>query len=150
MSIAASIVSLGSPNSVGGSSTSSLQRYTLGTGVPTEGGLIDGILPYNEEKQPPSSDRKNWPVRKPRDESHLHLQRRKPSVTGGDDNSGKVQHEQSGRRSEKKNSGFVDFQQAIREGPDKYKKRVQAGLDGIIDLNNTEDMDKETTWAPGQ
>ncbi|KAK3203645.1 hypothetical protein GRF29_106g216345 [Pseudopithomyces chartarum] len=147
MSVAASIVSLGSPHSIGESPASSLHKYTLGTGVATGGGLIDGILPHVEDPQALSSDRKKWPSRQARDESTLISQRRRPA---NDDSSSEIIQEQPGRRNAKKNHGAIDLHQAIREGPDDYRNQLRADLDGIVDLTDTEDVDKETRWAPGQ
>ncbi|KAJ4296721.1 hypothetical protein N0V90_006769 [Kalmusia sp. IMI 367209] len=151
-SIAASIASLGSPDSVG-SSVSLQPKYMLGSGVATEGSLIDGILPHVKDAHPRPYNRKDWPSRLARDESHLDERRRHRRESNEVDLSN-PRRESLGRRNEKPTEemtgGSVDLLEAIMGGPEDYDAGMRANLDGIVDLRDTEDSDKKTRWAPGK
>ncbi|KAF1970303.1 hypothetical protein BU23DRAFT_213994 [Bimuria novae-zelandiae CBS 107.79] len=144
-SVAASIESLGSPDSARGSLASLSPKYTLGSGVPTKGSLIDGILPHFKDPQALPYNRKKWPTRAARDESKVSTPRRKRH--GSDDfDKSDTKHESSGRRKDK--SGLMDLQEAIGGGPEGHNNGLRANLDGVMDLRDTKDVDKETRWVP--
>lgn len=44
----------------------------------------------------------------------------------------------------------MDLREAIMRGPEEYRNAMRSNLDGIVDLRNTEDVDKATEWAPGK
>ncbi|OAG12563.1 uncharacterized protein CC84DRAFT_1212095 [Paraphaeosphaeria sporulosa] len=143
-SIAASIKSLGSvPSSparsvLGSLNFSGLPKYSLGTGVATEGGLVDRILPHVEDPNARPYDRKNWPTRIARDESH-HSSNRDWRASDDDDTS-------NGKRGTKERDGTMDICEAILAGTGRYD--LKAALDGVVDLNDTEDTDRDVQWAP--
>lgn len=121
---------------------SATTKYTLGSGVPTEGSLIDGILPHVEDPNARTYNAKDWPTRTARDESHLNRPER--NRREGDD------HRALNRRQEKKHDGHMDLRDAVMSGPEDYTNGLRADLDGVVDLTNTEDVDVDTRWAPGK
>lgn len=147
-SVAASIESLGRPDSIGTSSGSISPKYTLGTGVPTEGGLIDGIFPHAKNADAPPYNRKNWPTRVARDE--LHSERSRQKRRSHDDAPTRAETQGDRRQNEKRSNGGMDLREAVMRGPEDYDNGLRANLDGVVDLVNSEDTDKQTRWAPGK
>ena len=148
-SVAASIESLGAPDSPGSSSGSVSRQYALGTGIPTEGGLIDGIFPHADNPHAPPYNRKQWPTRIARDELH-HERSRQKRHSNHDDDRASVEAERVRRKDEKRSNGMMDLREAVMRGPEDYDNGLRANLDGVVDLKNSEDTDKHTTWAPGK
>ncbi|KAL5407437.1 hypothetical protein PMIN03_007160 [Paraphaeosphaeria minitans] len=111
---------------------------SLGTEVATEGDLVDRILPHIEDPHARPYDRKNWPTRIARDESHLSSNDGR-HVSGDDDTS-------DGKRGTKKRDGNLDVREAILGGSGDYD--LKAALDGVVDLNHTEDVVRDVQWAP--
>jgi hypothetical protein len=148
--------SVGSPASV----VSTGSKYALGTGVPTEGGLIDSILPHRESTQQHTFNRKEWPSRTAREEFRQNWSKGKPGGNSGEDvphgrryslqgsTSSSELEEENGKR----NDGLMNLRTAIMDGPTEFKRvdsDTSLGLDGVIDVSNTEDVDKSTRIAPG-
>jgi hypothetical protein len=127
--------------SFGGSASSVQPKYSLGTGVATEGSLIDGILPHVD-------DRKSWPTRFARDEPRLSSSSRAQREISGAAPAHET-HQSFGLRNEKpkKKSGTMDLREAAMGGPEDYG--IKAALDGVVDLRDTEDTDQKVQWAPG-
>lgn len=120
--------------------TSSVQpKYSFGTGIATEGGLMDSILPYVEDPQAPPYDRKKWPSRIARNETDLASRR----DWGGSD-TGDASRD---TRAPQIANDTTDLREAILAGPDGYD--ISAAVDGVLDLKDTEDTDRDVQWAPG-
>jgi hypothetical protein len=147
-SVAASVESLKSLTSFGGSASSVQPKYSLGTGVATEGSLIDGILPRIEDSNARHSDRKSWPTRFAREEPHISSSSRNQRGISGAEPVNEI-HKSFERINEKpkKKNGTMDLREAAMSGPNDYG--MKAALDGVVDLRDTEDTDQEVQWAPG-
>jgi hypothetical protein len=141
-------------------SSGSAAKYALGTGVVTEGGLVDSIRPHKESTKKHNYDRKDWPSRVARDDFKNILPKRKP--VGSGDN--KVSHTRRQSKQEpvassqfdedalRRVSGLVDLRSAVMDGQqdsDRRNSDVSFGLNGVIDISNTVDVDKSTRVAPG-
>jgi hypothetical protein len=135
-------------------------RYTLGTGVPTEGGLVDRILPHKESTQQQKFNRKDWPIRVARNDIGQSQVKRKPVGNIGDDLTeersrsfrGSVGSSAPDDEQPKRDDGLLDFRSAVMDGPVEFRRHDSdrsLGLNGVIDVRNTEDVDKSTRVAPG-
>ena len=146
-----SVKSVGSPASV----LSSGSKYALGTGVPTEGGLIDSIRPHRENTEEHSFDRRDWPSRVAREDLPQNWSRRKPRGNSDEDVHERQKSRASSELGEERsrcNDGLMDLRTAIMDGPTEFKRHdsdASLGLDGVVDISNTEDVDKSTRIAPG-
>jgi hypothetical protein len=143
------------------SATSSNSRYALGTGVPTEGGLVDRILPHKESTQQQMFNRKDWPIRVARNDVGQSQIKRKPVGNIGDDLTeersrslrGSVGSSLPDEEQPKRDDGLIDLRSAVMDGPVEFRRHDSdrsLGLNGVIDISNTEDVDKSTRIAPGR
>ncbi|KAF2691106.1 hypothetical protein K458DRAFT_426479 [Lentithecium fluviatile CBS 122367] len=152
-----SMGSVGSPRSIG--SIGSVARYALGTGIPTEGGLIDSIRPHQESSHKSHYNRKDWPSRVARNDLRRSWQRRKPRGCSDDDlprtrqasTQGSSHSSQSGEEPSRHDHDLIDLRSAVMDGQeefDSYDGPMSLDLDGVINISSTEDVDKSTRFAP--
>lgn len=124
----------------------------MGKGEPTTGGLVDSILPHTEITAHEKNQWKNtaWPLRTARDESQINSSRRKPRTSESDDELHSppgdfVDRQQLPLRS----NGALHHNKIAVDGQEGIETEMKQLLDGVVDLRNTEDEDKDVQWAPG-
>jgi hypothetical protein len=133
--------------------TGATGKYSLGQDTATNGGLIDRILPHTEVTAHEKNQWKNksWPSKTARVEPQVAWSRGRPRGSESEDG-----------EPSPPSSDFVNQQQlpsesqsAPREartaenGQDDIGREIVRLLDGVVDLRNTVDEDKDVRWAPG-
>ena len=125
----------------------SVGKYSIGQGVTTEGGLVDGIRPHTEtgSHKRDASKRSSFPPKSARMEPGW--ERRKPRVSDSDNDAPhpsretyEVQGAQSGVRHATMD-GTADGEETL------LARKLRE--DGVVDLRNTVETDGDVTWAPG-
>jgi hypothetical protein len=147
------VASQGSPDPTGSMRSSvaskSTGKYSLGADSMTAGGLVDSILPHTETSAHKKDQWKStkWPVRAPRDEGLVERSRRSPPGSGSDDEQVQLEPNSTSHRQRLPRTAN-DTTIAVNR-PDGVQREMEQLLDGVVDLRNTVDEDKEVKWAPG-
>lgn len=107
-------------------------NYTVGSGVPTNGGVFDGIRPHAKtgSRDVGLSNQTDFPLKTAREESVREMS--KPHEAQGTQSSG-IRHATINGKADGEET---DLARKLRE-------------DGVVDLRNTTDTDGEIQWAPG-
>jgi hypothetical protein len=106
-----------------------------------------GGLSEEDADEPYIPDRSSWPKRTARGESRAQQQLRNNDIRRVDDS---VRQSTSGKQ-----NSIANYQTTLMDGSTeghseaRRREELQAQLDGIIDLNNTEDIDQTIRYAPG-
>ncbi|KAF2661411.1 hypothetical protein K491DRAFT_452949 [Lophiostoma macrostomum CBS 122681] len=155
-----SVASLGKPSRTG--STGRASRGSVGkTSVGRETGEIDALLvaagPSDSESL--RSDQRDYPVRVARDEAHMAWRRRRSSSDSIDDNAPRASNYGPRNVTIKPSDGMTSGAPGVDGGNDfqEYSKPTEyisrdrdekPSLEGILDLNDSVDVDRTTRWAP--
>jgi len=128
-------------------------KYSLGGTTTTKGGLIDSILPHAEGSAHETNHWKSTdqPKRSPRKESRVGWSRRKPRGSESEEDAPRtppddLRHDGSlPMRPKTKPNGDL----TSAGGQHKIQREIEQLFDGVVDLRDTVDEDKDVTWAPG-
>lgn len=122
----------------------------MGREIVTKGGLIDSISPHEETTAHEKNQWKktNWPSRDAQEETQVGWSGRRSRTSESDDDfhsfSDGADH---GRHLPV--DGPTGVNVPLDEQSD-IRKEIQHLLDGVVDLSNTVDEDKDVSWAPGE
>lgn len=116
-------------------------KYSLG-GATTRGGLQDSIRPHTETTTHEKNQWKNsgLPSRNAREESYVGWSRRRSRGSDSDDNSPSTPPHNLRSR---------DIVPSV-DGQYEIQKEIEQLLDGVVDLRDTVDEDKDVQWASGE
>jgi hypothetical protein len=141
---------IGHTDSMRGSvATKSTRKYSLGSNSTTTGGLVDSILPHTETSAHKKDEWKNtkWPVRAPREEANVDRSMRTARGSGSDHR--ELQSTPGDTTKRQHLSSDVNETTIPIDVNGDIHREIQQLLDGVVDLRNTVDEDKEVQWAPG-
>ncbi|KAF2637990.1 hypothetical protein P280DRAFT_87557 [Massarina eburnea CBS 473.64] len=153
-----SITSIGSPTSLHSRISKNSGKYSLGTGIATEGSLVDGIMPHVKSPSVQPYNRRDWPVRKPR-EKIRESQQIQASTRDTEEDDRKARQRQypvqnhtgSGLSKESQpdhHGRRMSLKHALVDGEQGHNEYRGVDLDGVVDLRDTEDTDGTIQWAP--
>jgi hypothetical protein len=142
-------------SSVHSRATGASAKYSLNQDMATRGGLSDSILPHTEATAHEKNQWKNksWSPKAARAEPQVAWSRRRPQGSESEDEgpvsppNDLANHHQLPSKS---------HQSALREpriaqhSQDDIGREIEKLLDGVVDLRNTVDEDKDVRWAPGE
>jgi len=121
-------------------------KYSLGGDTMTRGGLQDSIRPHVEDGAHVMNRWKDsqWPSRSPREESRVGWSRRKPRGSESEEDAPGTPPD------ELRQGGSLALRPktTINRGSTDIEKEIDQLLDGVVDLRDTVDDDKDVTWAP--
>jgi hypothetical protein len=125
---------------IGGIASVSTAKHPVGREVVRKGGLIDNFRPYEETTAHERNQWKltSWPLRDAREGPQVGFSRRRPRSFDSDDDDF---HSLS--------DGPLGVSIPL-DGQGDIEKEIQHLLDGVVDLSNTVDEDKDVQWAPGE
>jgi hypothetical protein len=141
-------------SSVHSRGTGSSAKYSLNQDIATKGGLIDRIIPHAEATAHEKNQWKNksWSPKTARVEPQVAWSRRKPRGSESEDegpvapSSDLVNHHQLPSKSHK---SALQEPRIAENSQDDIGREIEKLLDGVVDLRNTVDEDKDVRWAPG-
>lgn len=129
----------------------STAKYSVGREVVTKGGLIDSIRPHEETTVHERNHwrKTKWPSRDARGEAQVGFGRRRPrrSESDDDDFHSLSDGPDHGRHLSADDPLGVSIP---LDGQRDIEKEIQHLLDGVVDLSNTVDENKDVQWAPGE
>jgi len=127
----------------------STSKYSVGREVVTKGGLIDSIRPHEETTAHERNHWKktSWPSRDARGETQVGFGRRRPRRSDSDDDDF---HSLSDGPDHGRHLSADDLHGVSipLDGQRDIEKEIHHLLDGVVDLSNTVDEDKDVQWAP--
>jgi hypothetical protein len=134
--------------------TGTTGKYSLGQDMATKGGLMDRILPHTEATAHEKNQWKNksWSPKAARAEPQVAWSRRKPRGSESEDEgpvsppSDLVNNHQL---SSKPHQSAIREPRVTEHSQDDIGREIEKLLDGVVDLRNTVDEDKDVQWAPG-
>jgi len=124
-------------------------KYSVGREVVTKGGLVDSIRPHEETSPHEKNQWKktSWPARDARVEPRVAWSRRKSRSSESDDD--EFHSLPGGTDDDRHISPHGSFKVSIPlNGRNDVQKEIHRLLDGVVDLSNTVDEDKEVKFAP--
>jgi hypothetical protein len=128
-------------------------KYSLGQDTATKGGLIDSILPHTEAAAHEKNHWKNksWPSKTARAEPQEAWSKRRPRGSESEDGG---LHSPSDDLANHhpipfKSQSALNGTRIAGNKQDEIGREIEQLLDGVVDLRNTVDEDKDVRWAPG-
>jgi hypothetical protein len=125
-------------------------KYSVGRGDTTKGGLVDSILPRTEATTHEKHQWKNtsWPSKAARAEPQVNWSRGRPQASDSEDDEPNSPPDGFIGRPVQP-SGMPHRNKIAVDGHKDIEREIEQLLDGVVDLRNTVDEDKDVQWAPG-
>lgn len=127
-------------------------KYSLDSGAATKGGLVDSIMPHQDQTTHKKDRWKDgdWPIRNARNESNIGWSKHRPRRSISDDEDLSSPSPPNPHHLSKAVPATGGVVKEIKlSGPDEIEKVTEQLLDGFVDLRNTVDEDKDVRYAPG-
>jgi hypothetical protein len=134
--------------------SSATGKYSVGGNMTTKGGLVNSTPPHKEEagldKNQPKDTR--YPSQTVHEESHLGSTRIKSQGSESEDDALPSLPEQFGGRDRLPPNSGREHTTLMTDvdGQGDIEEEIEKLLNGVVDLSNTVDEDKDVQWAPGK
>lgn len=129
-------------------------KYSVGGDLITKGGLKDRILPHKESTPYEKNQWKQagFATRTAREESRLDWSRRRPRGSQSEDEAPQLPPDdpRDHQLVSPSKSRSSDVMAGMTDGQHDIERQIEQLLDGVVDLRNTVDEDKEVQYAPGK